>query len=188
MSMMFTMHQAPEALIKEVHEKPERLAGLLTGPPAPESEGFFSRLFGRKQSPIEDQPVLCFPADCDSFDLDKSWNGIHFLLTESDFEGDPPLSFILNWGREIGEVDFGFGAARSFSNEQVRELNLELKKLSNGVLRERFDPGKMRDVYALNLEDDPDAELEWLFEYIDPMREFIERTANKNFGLIVYLY
>jgi hypothetical protein len=40
-------------------------------------------------------------------DVDKAWHGIHYLLTGTAWEGDPPLDFIVKGGSQVGDVDDG---------------------------------------------------------------------------------
>src|SRR5215211_6398120 len=54
--------------------------------------GLLARIFGRKAKapPTE---VAEIPRPVEEIDLDKSWHGIHYLLTKTDWEGEPPLNF-----------------------------------------------------------------------------------------------
>jgi hypothetical protein len=38
-------------------------------------------------------------------DLDKAWHGLHFLFTDSAWEGDEPGCFLVRGGQEIGDED-----------------------------------------------------------------------------------
>jgi hypothetical protein len=51
---------------------------------------------------------LVFPEDDDlektedpSIDLDKTWHGIHYLLTGTTWEGEPPFSFLVAGGDDM---------------------------------------------------------------------------------------
>ncbi|MGE3908388.1 MAG: DUF1877 family protein, partial [Chloroflexota bacterium] len=48
-------------------------------------------------------------------ELEKNWHALHWLLTGSKWEGEPPLNFIVLGGAGIGDVDVGYGAARAFT-------------------------------------------------------------------------
>lgn len=41
--------------------------------------------------------------------MDKAWHGIHYLLTGTAWEGDPPLNFLVTGGREVGTEEIGIG-------------------------------------------------------------------------------
>src|SRR4051812_22134863 len=60
--------------------------------------------------------------NAEGIDIEKSWHGIHYLLTGTRDEGDGPLNFILAGGQEVGDVDVGYGPARAFTSEQVRGI------------------------------------------------------------------
>ena len=72
------------------------------------SGGFLARIFGRKS---EDPPPADthIPAPTEEIDLDKSWHGIHFLLTGAAWEGERPLNFLILGGEEVGDIDVGHG-------------------------------------------------------------------------------
>jgi hypothetical protein len=55
-----------------------------------------------------------FDGPGDSLSVDRDWHGIHFLLNQGAWDGEPPLDFIVSGGTEVGEVDVGYGPARAF--------------------------------------------------------------------------
>jgi hypothetical protein len=61
------------------------------------------------------------PSPDEEDDVDKAWQGLHFLLTGSAWNGEPPLNFLVSGGREIGDVDVGYGPARGFTSTEVAE-------------------------------------------------------------------
>lgn len=186
MSMYLTMWQAPDSIITALQTEPEEITTLLF-PDIPKPPGLMARWFGRPKPVEPPQPKLKLPADAREFDFDKSWGGIHFLLTGTEMEGDPPLSFLCDWGDAIGEVDLEYGPARSFNHADVAEIQSELNKLDDESLRQRFAPEQMENVYPFTWQNDPIGELEWLMEYVAPMREFINNTVSKEYGLILYM-
>jgi Domain of unknown function (DUF1877) len=122
-------------------------------------------------------------------DVDKAWHGIHFLLTGTAWEGEPPLGFIVRGGRELGEV--GYGPARLFSNDEVKAIAASLRPLTREVLEARFQPDTMMrlEIYP-NIWDRPrdeDDTLEYLLSYYDSLREFVTGAAELGEGLIVYV-
>ncbi len=124
-------------------------------------------------------------------DVDKAWHGIHFLLTGSAWEGEPPLSFIVRGGREVGDVDVGYGPARVFTSAEVKTIAAALLPLTRDVLERRFDPAAMTrlDIYPA-IWDRPreeDDTLEYLLESYESLAEFIAGAAREGEGLIVYV-
>src|SRR5215203_4027303 len=59
------------------------------------------------------------PSPVEEIDLDKSWHGIHYLLTKTAWAGEPPLSFLVLGGAEVGDIDVGYGTARAFRSDEV---------------------------------------------------------------------
>jgi hypothetical protein len=127
----------------------------------------------------------------EELDVDKAWHGIHFLLTGTAWAGDPPLDFIVQGGREIGNIDVGYGPARAFSSSDVRDLAEALVPIEPEVLRDRFDPEQMmaQGVYPEIWDRDPadDDTLGYLLEYFGDLRAFVRRRAERGDGMLIYL-
>jgi hypothetical protein len=123
--------------------------------------------------------------------IDKAWHGIHYLLTGTAWEGTPPLDFIAKGGREVGDVDLGYGPARAFSSAEVRAIASALLPITRAELEKRFDPAAMLelDIYP-TIWDRPrekDDTLEYLLVYYDALKTFIGGAAERGEGLLVYL-
>src|SRR5688572_4637046 len=73
----------------------------------------------------------------DFVDVDKAWHCLHFLLTGTAWEGDPPLNFIVAGGSEVGDEDVGYGPARGFSSPEVRAIADALDGIDHTVLARR---------------------------------------------------
>lgn len=153
-------------------------------------------LIGRRLSADELRAVLDDPAtvgtllfgDLDDdaempdpeLDLDRSWHGLHYLLTGTAWEiGDGAGAAILG-GNEIGE-DGGYGPARLLGAETVRMVATALDALDVETLRARFDPDAMvaADIYPnawASGTDEFDSYLAWNFA---ELRRFY-RTAAAN--------
>ena len=125
-----------------------------------------------------------------SLDVDKAWHGLHFLLTGTAWEGDPPLNFILG-GEEIGEEDVGYGPARGITNAELREVAAALEPITGDTLRARFDPAKMTalDIYPDIWKRPPEEDdtVGYLLEYFELLKPFIVKGAADGFALITYL-
>src|SRR5215204_5430284 len=80
------------------------------------------------------------PSPVEEIDLDKSWHGIHYLLTKTAWAGEPPLSFLVLGGAEVGDIDVGYGTARAFRSDEVGRIHEELQPIEEETLRSRFDP------------------------------------------------
>jgi hypothetical protein len=132
------------------------------------------------------------PGDDALLDLDKTWHGIHFLLTGEAWSGAPPLDFIVSGGREVGdEEDVGYGPARAFSSAQVAQVAAALDPITPETLRERFDGERMMraEIYPEIWDRDPadDDTLGYLVEYFELLKPFIADAARRGLGMFVYI-
>ena len=127
----------------------------------------------------------------DEIDLDKAWHGIHFLLTGSAGEGAEPLCYLVSGGETIGNVDVGYGPARALTSKQVATFNAALTQVAADELRQRFDPRAMTEaeIYPEIWERDPqeDDALDYLLEFFEDLKSFVEKTKEQGKGMIIYL-
>lgn len=79
----------------------------------------------------------------DCVEIDKAWQCLHFLLTGTAWEGQPPLNFIVAGGDPIGDVDVGYGPARSYLSGEVRAIADALDLIDIADLSRRFDAAAM---------------------------------------------
>jgi hypothetical protein len=152
---------------------------------------FWKLLLGKKTVKPDTLKLEWAPLDdSQSMDLDKAWNGIHYLLTGTGFEGEWPFNFILA-GQDIGDQDVGYGPARGIHASQVREISEALKPLTKEELMKRFDPKKMMEleIYPTIWDRDPkdDDTLGYLMEYYGRLKTFIHQAAENHMALILYI-
>ena len=139
MSMLCTIFRVTPTQIAAILDDPHLVADLLDAPevnlPMQKPKGFFARLFtsSRKSAAPEVKPPrprkLEVIPDSESFELNKTWHILHYLLTGLTEGGDLPASFIMSGGREIGR-DNGYGSPRLLNPEQTQEIATYLKSLS----------------------------------------------------------
>ena len=120
-------------------------------------------------------------------DLDKAWQGIHWLLTGSAFSTDEPLCYLLARGQEVSFTDFGYGPARTLTSSQVAAWDDALSKISSEQLGRRFDAKAMlaADVYP-QIWIEPDS-LDYLLDAYRRLRDFVTAARRAQAGLLVYL-
>ena len=149
-------------------------------------ESWLSRFLGRRKRPASFEPNLGPPVE--DIDLDKSWHGIHYLLTHTMAEGDPPLNFLIVGGTEVGDIDVGYGTARAFYSTSVREINDALKGINAEYLSKRYNAVEMKrlDIYP-DIWDDEETGIEYCTEYFDALKSFVSRSAARDLGMFVYL-
>jgi hypothetical protein len=195
MSMVGNFRSVPDADIAALFEQPGRVLKLLYGDEAQTGSangGVFS-LFRRGPPP---EPDTWEPSgEGDDLYIDKAWHGIHYLLTGTDWKGDPPLNFIVLGGREIGNIDVGYGSARALESSEVQGLSAALDALPPETLAARFDSADMTrlKIYpdeiwarAEDPEDDDDP-LGYLIANYTDLRDFVRQAAERGHGLIVYI-
>ncbi len=120
-----------------------------------------------------------------SLEIDKSWHGIHYLLTGNASEPKAGVGQIILGGKEIGE-DQGLGPAHYFTAQEVKELAVLLKQETPEKLAARYDPVAMQkaEIYpGIWVRDDKEA-LEYLIEYYKQLVEFYAKAAKRNQAII----
>ena len=122
-------------------------------------------------------------------DLDKSWHGIHYLLTGTAEAGDFPLGFLVCGGTQIGDVGVGYCPARAFRAREVKEVQRALSVIDDQTLRGRFDPAKMSEleIYPDIWEREGDEALEYCEENFRELIAFIDRASDMNLGVVISL-
>ncbi len=192
MSMICTLRQVSDAEIDTLLSEPNTISFFLFGPdgveePAP-TPGCLGRLLGARQAlPPPSEPASDWtpPDDGDELELEKAWAGIHYLLAGDVGPTDSPLSFIMG-GVEIGEEDMGYGPARVVRAADVRAIQAGLRPITPDVFRARYNPAELNaeEIYPAGWEDDG---LDYLVDYYEQLRAFIDDAAARNNGLIIYL-
>ncbi len=119
-------------------------------------------------------------------DADKAWHAIHFLLAGQPWEGELPLGFIMA-GRQIGDVDVGYGPASALTSVEVRSVAAALAPITREDLMSRWNRDAMREaeIYAVD-PDKPDDEDEYVGVHYQALKEFVAGLATEGLGLIVY--
>ncbi len=195
MGMVMVLHQASDNTIDRLLADPP-LVWQFLAPDNPEvytearraSRGLLTRLLGRR---AEVPPLELSEDEGELLDLDKSWHGIHFLLTETAWEGEAPLNFVVGGGTEIAGQDVGYGPARAFRSDEVRIISQALERVSTEELCARFDPDAMRaaEVYP-DIWESPsvdDGPLLFLTQHLEDLRGALRTLVARQRGLVVTL-
>jgi hypothetical protein len=136
------------------------------------------------------EPLRLEPGEGAVTDLEKAWDGIHYLLTGTSGGGDPPLNSLLCGGQALqDDGEWGYGPPAILSRAQTLAFHEALSSLSNRELAARFDPADMmaKKIYPEVWDRDPadDDTLDYLMVYIRELRECLGRAAEGGFGLLV---
>lgn len=125
-------------------------------------------------------------------ELEKSWNGLHFLLTGSQWEGEPPLSFTVMGKDNLIPADendrnWSYGPPRFVPPETVKEIDAALKATDfESLWNSRDFTSPENDLYAFH-PDDLEEEKEWLGTYFNQLCEFYESAAASNSAVVMII-
>lgn len=132
-------------------------------------------------------------SDKNYIDVDKSWNGIFFLLTGkslSNIEAAlPPLRWTLDAPQQIDpNQDLGYGPAYYSTTEQTKEISEALNKISIGDFKSKFN-GKLMmeaDVYPQIWDEGIDA-LEYLALHFNNLKDFYKQAVTNMQAVIIFI-
>ncbi len=193
--MICNLARITDELRRQVHADPRLVTQLLypdVRADAVAKPSLLSRLLGRAHAANERVLAEISPiAERDQTDIDKSWHAIHFLLTGSDWDGDFPNGFLVSCGDPVGDVDVGYGPARSFSSGQVAKIADFLTAQSDADLRKRLDYAQMRELEIYpSIWDDEEAmvdEWEYILDGLQTTRDFLSEAKDRSLSLLVFL-
>jgi hypothetical protein len=121
--------------------------------------------------------------------IEKSWHGLHFLLTGRLEGGNPPLSLTLMRGNPIPDRhgSMVFGPALKLTPEEVKQVSEALAILSSDELLRRYDQKEMqsRGIYAMGQSADEDRE--YLRFHYEKLTAFYSNACVAHNGMLVYL-
>ncbi|MGJ1386419.1 YfbM family protein [Sphingobacterium spiritivorum] len=144
-----------------------------------------------KDSSLLEDSIYNDEADAENLiDIDKSWDGIIFLLTgQSLATAKHNLVRILFSGQIIDEEqDLGYGPAHYLTAEQVAELNGEISTITIADLKQRFNPERMNEleVYPIIWDEGDDA-FDYLADgFLTLQNVFADATKNEE-AIITFL-
>lgn len=199
MGIYLGLYAVSDATIERLHADPP-LAWRLLDPERPELEakaradrqprpGLLARLFGgAKPEPVPAPPPLeLAPGEGDlgpAGDFEKSWHGLHYLLTGTADEGEPPLNFLMGGGREL-ELEDGEPPLLTHSSAETRRIAEALAGLREEELRRRLDPEEMTalEIYPGGWDNPQHAGI--LIEDALRLQGTVAAVSRSGFGLLV---
>ena len=117
-------------------------------------------------------------------DLDKSWHGIHFLLSGMDWEvRDVKTSAILG-GTEHGD-EFGYGPVRYLAVEQVQTIAKELQVVRMEQLQTEYDPARMSELEIYPDIWDDEIAKKYLLDYFAKLVQFYSNASNRKLAVLI---
>jgi hypothetical protein len=121
--------------------------------------------------------------------LDKSWHGIHYLLTGSVDSNGSLASKVIMGGEDIGP-DRGYGPAQLLEPGEVKAIAQLLEQTTPDVLRKRFKPKEMTqaDVYPGEIwARDGEEALQYVLEYYKKLVAFYKLAAERGQAVILVI-
>ncbi|HUR96407.1 MAG TPA: YfbM family protein [Gemmatimonadales bacterium] len=198
MGIYLAIYAVSDATIERLHADPPLACRVMdSGSPEWEAKaraerqprpGFLSRLMGAKAEPPPPPPPLELAPGEGGLgpdgDYEKSWHGLHYLLTGTDSGGEPPLNFLMGGGREL-ELDDGDTPLLTHSSAETRRIADALLQLSDEEARRRADPEEIRrlDLYPGVWHQAEDLKI--LLEDLRRLRTTVSDVAARGLGLLV---
>jgi len=165
-----------------VHEREffyKRNAGLINQILARESR---SRLFDRKPENIADpefdEALLAERDSANELCLDRA-DHLHRLLCDEPWETSTPLCRAINGGADIGGV-LECGPARFLTVVEVRDVSIELGRISEDDLRLKLDSG------TIDYEDVNSGDLPCSLRGFAALRDFYKDASSRGDALLLY--
>ena len=129
------------------------------------------------------------PSEGRTLDVDKSWQGIHQLLCDEPFEGDPPMGYVvpLQYDNRIeSESDFG---AFYITPSEVKEAADFLSTLDDDTLRGMYDFDAMQEdeMYPLAEEDEAEEFYSYLHSNLLELTSYFKKNAEEGNAVIFYI-
>ena len=119
--------------------------------------------------------------------LEKSWHGLHFVLTGTAWAGNPPLDFLAGGGVPVGNEDVGYGPAQVLDPANVTALHETLTGFSEADFDRNFDPaGLSREEIYPQIWDEPLDDLKQEYgSYLREMKAHVRRASESGQALLV---
>lgn len=122
-------------------------------------------------------------------DIDRSWHGIHFVLTGSAEGGEGPLAAAVFGGEEIGD-DIGYGPARLLMPQEVQAVASALLDLGPEAFESRYDPEALtaEGIYPDGIwSEDPAAARDYLVDNFKELQGFYARSSRAGAGILMWV-
>jgi hypothetical protein len=121
--------------------------------------------------------------------LDKSWHGIHYLLTGSVESNGTLASKVIMGGGDIGP-DRGYGPAQLLEPADVKAIAQLLEQTTPDMLAKRFKPKEMTraDIYPGEIwARDGDEALSYVLDYYKKLVAFYKLAAERGQAVILVI-
>jgi hypothetical protein len=113
------------------------------------------------------------------------WQGIHYLLTGTPWEGEFPQDFLLHGGTELRLLEYG--PERLLTPDAVTESWNALSSIDETELLSRYDAEEMNRLKVHPCRWHDEAERVGLAREFAALRQFMQRAADKGHFLVAAL-
>lgn len=124
-------------------------------------------------------------------DIDKSWEGILFILTGQNLQTlDHPLGAALFSGQVVDEdQDMGYGPAHYLTPDQVETINEQLADFTAEEVKARYNPTQMTDlsIYPGVWDKEDDQVFEYLLEWFMEVKQIYATAAAEKQAIITFM-
>ncbi|PZR23525.1 MAG: DUF1877 domain-containing protein [Citrobacter freundii] len=124
-------------------------------------------------------------------DIDKSWEGILFILTGQNLETlDHPLGAALFSGQVVDEdQDMGYGPAHYLTPGQVETINEQLGAFTVEEVKARYNPARMTElsIYPGVWDKEDDQVFEYLLEWFLEVKQIYTTAAAEKQAVITFM-
>lgn len=119
-------------------------------------------------------------------DLDKSWHGIHYLLTGHADIDPGPTGYLYYGGEEVKGEEVGWAPPFVVRSGELRRFHEALSALDDATLRGRYDPAEMdRLLVNPSIWDDGDEALDYLMDFLGDLRKDLATAVDKTMGWVI---
>jgi len=181
MGVTCELSSANPAHVKLLKADPRLVDAFLSGEEGDETEGsstWLQRLLRRKPSV---PPEIRAVEDSMRISLDKSWHGLHFLLTGTADEAPLPAGLLLSGGTPLA------GASHLLDPSEVRQCHEYLSDLSDEELADSYSPERMDelDIYPGIWSRDGAEALDDLLASLEMLRTLLRDCVDEGHGLVI---
>ncbi|MBP1996712.1 YfbM family protein [Paenibacillus eucommiae] len=124
----------------------------------------------------------------EELDIDKAWQGIHYVLTGKIMGGDQPLGNVVPMLDDQGMDLHDFGAFYLYP-EQVKAAIEAISEYSQEQFSAKFEQNNpiQEQVYPVGSDEDYQEFLDYLYQYFTAIQSFYRSIAAAGNGVIFYI-
>lgn len=118
-------------------------------------------------------------------DVDKTWHGVHAVLTGERWDAPGPLGWAVLGGDEFAD-DLGYGPPRLLAPDQVVQVADALDELGAEGFTAAVDPERLvaLEIYPTDIWT---TAAEWLVESFEVIRRFYRDAADAGHAVVILL-